>query len=111
MKPEHHPRRAGADHQRRTHLLHATVAADVTINAYPNLTPRYFYLPEVYLHELGHTLGLHDLDLFLNRSVRSVMYRNPVQVAGMPTTTVLDYDIGYVQAVYCGHPEPVHRPG
>ena len=77
-------------------------------------THRYFYMPEVYMHELGHALGLYDLyllrkypDVAAHLDIVRTMMDYPV--LGFPCTDVNSFDADYVRKVYEGHPTPEHR--
>ena len=61
-------------------------------------------MPEAYLHEFGHALGLYDLYHFRD-SGPSIMDASGV----VARSSVPDDDVNYVHKVYDGHPTPVHR--
>ena len=81
----------------------------VRVPSYPNIRPKWGYLGQTLIHELGHAIGLHDLYLFRPRILPSGSLMDGLDFDQNPGITyVPPQDAAYVEAVYQGH--IINRP-
>ena len=85
-------------------MLQGRELPDLRIPGYRGGSPRYFYLPQVVAHELGHAIGLEDLYLFPIAPSGSLM--DGVDPFGPPTPAIVgipSQDADYVRDIYQEH--------
>ena len=87
-------------------MLHGREFPSLQIPRYTGHAPRYFFLPQVVAHELGHAIGLEDLYLFPIAPSGSLMDEYRLVVLGVPQPPIVgipSQDAVYARGIYRGH--------